>query len=87
MAASMDYDINTINNDTLNHREIEYENYKFYFFTYKDELLRNLQIYYISSELEQSIGRARLLNKNNNVYVYSQFPVKQANFSEEHKEL
>ncbi len=87
MAASMDYDIDIINDEKLNHREIEYADYKFYFFTYKDKLLRNLQIYYISSELEQSIGRARLLNKDNNVYVYSQFPAKQAAFIEDNIEF
>lgn len=76
----MDYDVALINSAKLNHREVEYDRYKFYFFTYVDEFLRNLQIYYIAGELEQSAGRARLLNNDNTVYVYSAMPLKQAEF-------
>ena len=47
-------------------------------FTYKNVLLRKIQMYMISSELEQCIGRARLLRKDNTVYVFSDFPVEQA---------
>lgn len=83
MAACLDYDVKIINNSELNHRLIEYDEYSFYFFTYADEFLKNLQIYFISSELEQSVGRARLLNNDCTVYVYSAFPVKQARFVEE----
>ena len=42
--------------------------------------MKNLHIYHIQSELEQAIGRARLLSNDNTVYVYSRFPAKQANF-------
>ena len=80
LATVLDYEKDIINTDELATRLIKYENYEFYFFTYSDKFLQNLQIYYISSELEQSVGRARLLNNENTVYVYSSFPVKQANF-------
>ena len=42
--------------------------------------MKSLHIYHIQSELEQAIGRARLLSNDNTVYVYSRFPAKQANF-------
>lgn len=80
MAAAMNYDTEIISTDRINIREISYDKYKFYFSTFKDELLNNLHIYQISSELEQAVGRGRLLNKDNTVYVFSSFPVKQAEF-------
>ena len=82
MAASMNYDISIINNESINFREVSYEQYRFYFSTFEDSLLQRIHIYLIAEELEQSIGRARLLNKENTVYVYSRFPAKQAIFIE-----
>ena len=58
--------------------KVENGEYRFSFFTYKNVLLRKIQMYMISSELEQCIGRARLLRKDNTVYVFSDFPVEQA---------
>ena len=81
MAAAIDHDVEIINNDTINFREVIYDRYKFYFSTFGDELLREVHIYHIISELEQAIGRARLLNNDNTVYVYSSFPAKQAVFN------
>ena len=87
MAAAMDYNKEIIKKDTINIRKITYDNYKFYFSTFKDEFMQDIHIFLISNELEQAIGRARLLNKNNTVYVHSSFPAKQAEFiSMEHKE-
>ncbi|MGN1318665.1 MAG: DEAD/DEAH box helicase family protein [Lachnospirales bacterium] len=80
MAATMNYDTEVINNDSINIREVNYDRYKFYFPTFKDELLKRLHIYQISSELEQAVGRGRLLNNDNTVYVFSSFPVRQAEF-------
>ena len=80
MAAAMNYDTEIISTDRINIREISYDKYKFYFSTFKDELLKDLHIYQISSELEQAVGRGRLLNNDNTVYVFSSFPVKQAEF-------
>ena len=80
MAAAADYDMKIVNSDKLNFREVQYFNYKFYFTTFEDEFMKNLHIYHIQSELEQAIGRARLLSNDNTVYVYSRFPAKQANF-------
>lgn len=80
MAAAMDHGTKIINDDSINIREVTYDRYKFYFPTFKDELLKRLHIYQISSELEQAAGRGRLLNNDNTVYVFSGFPVKQAEF-------
>jgi hypothetical protein len=46
--------------------------------TYKNEQLRELQLYFISKELEQCIGRARLLRNDCTVLVFSNFPVEQS---------
>lgn len=80
MAAVMDYDIQAINSAQLNHRLVEQNEYRFYFFTYDDPVLQRIQLYLISAALEQSVGRARLINNDNTVYVYSNMPVSQARF-------
>ena len=46
--------------------------------TYKDEKMRRLQFYFIESELEQAVGRARLLRFPCNVHLFSNFPLRQA---------
>ena len=53
--------------------------YKFRFTTYDDERLRAIQFWMIESELEQAVGRARLLRKNCIVNLYSNFPISQSN--------
>ena len=40
--------------------------------------MQNLQLFFIESELEQAIGRARLLNEECTVYVFSNYPCQQA---------
>lgn len=59
-------------------RRVEYKGYNFYITTYSDELLREVQLYSLESELEQCVGRARLLRKDCIVYVFSAFPCEQA---------
>ena len=46
--------------------------------TYGDEEMRNLQLFFIESELEQAVGRARLLREDCTVYVFSNYPCQQA---------
>ena len=46
--------------------------------TYENELLRHIQFWLIESELEQCVGRARLLRNECNVYLFSNFPLKQS---------
>ena len=57
---------------------VEHNGYKFCFMTYADEVLRAIQFYIIESELEQAVGRARLLRENCTVNVFSNFPLSQA---------
>ena len=52
--------------------------FRFRFITYADEILRAIQFYMIESELEQAVGRARLLRCDCTVNLFSDFPLKQA---------
>jgi hypothetical protein len=64
----------------INHNAIvEHNGYKFRFATYDNMVLRNIQFYMIESELEQAVGRARLLRCDCTVNLYSNFPLRQAN--------
>lgn len=59
-------------------RKVEFKGYSFFLMSYENEVLRNLQLYMISSELEQAIGRSRLLRTGATVYLFSNFPCEQA---------
>ena len=50
--------------------------------TYADATLRAIQFYMIESELEQAVGRARLLRCDCTVNLFSDFPLKQAELKE-----
>lgn len=56
----------------------DYKGNNFLITTYRDPVLREVQLYSIESDLEQCIGRARLLRNNCTVYVFSSFPCEQA---------
>ncbi len=58
--------------------EAEHNGYSFQIMTYKDRNMRNLQFYFLESELEQAIGRARLLRRPCTVHLFSNFPCRQA---------
>lgn len=76
-AVALDIDMS----DTeMKYQEIERNGYKFWFMTYKNEDLRNLQMWLIESELEQAVGRARLLRNNCSVFLFSNYPLEQAEF-------
>ena len=57
---------------------VERNGHSFRFATYDDEVLRAIQFYIIESQLEQAVGRARLLRCDCSVYLFSNFPLKQA---------
>lgn len=63
---------------SLARRTVERAGLKFPFMTFENDDMRNLQMFFISSELEQAVGRARLLRYRCTVYVFSNFPVQQA---------
>ena len=50
----------------------------FQFNTYQNEALREIQFYMIETELEQAVGRARLLRCDGTVTLFSNFPLRQA---------
>lgn len=52
--------------------------FKFQFTTYRDPVLQNIQLYMIESELEQAVGRARLLRCDCTVNLFSDYPLKQS---------
>lgn len=62
---------------------VNYKEYEFNMMTYEDENLRQIQLYMISSELEQCIGRSRLLREDATVYLFSNFPCEQAELIQE----
>ena len=72
-----------VQNDTLSVRRIEHNGYQFNMMTYKNEDLRNLQLYFINKELEQCIGRARLLRNPCEALLFSNFPCDQAELFQE----
>lgn len=56
---------------------VEHNGYAFPIMTFNDPDMRNLQFYFLESELEQSVGRARLLRNHCTVYLFSNFPCRQ----------
>lgn len=67
----------------LNVKRVEYNGCSFKIMTFEDVDMRNLQFYFLESELEQAIGRARLLRFDCTVYLFSNFPCKQAEIIQE----
>ena len=70
--------VNNRKDDKPRPRRVEYKGYSFYITTYSDEVLREVQLYALESELEQCVGRARLMRNDCIVYVFSAFPCEQA---------
>lgn len=69
--------------DRLSVRYVENGMYAFPFMTFRDKEIRNLQFYFIESELEQAIGRARILRHDCTVYLFSNFLCRQAQLRQE----
>lgn len=63
--------------DTLSTRKAQLHGFEFYMMTYADSELRNIQQYMIGSDLEQAIGRARLIYHDCTVHLYGNFPARQ----------
>ena len=59
-------------------RIVTHNGYKFPFTTYDDEELRAIHFWMLESELEQAVGRARLLRHPCIVNLFSNFPLWQA---------
>ena len=67
----------------LNNYQVERNGFSYTMMTYKDKDMQNLQLYFIDSELEQAIGRARILRYDCTVYLYSNYPCQQAELHDE----
>lgn len=78
IACFLGADVNADKDNRPRPRRVEYNGYSFYITTYQDKILKEIQLYNLESELEQAIGRARLLRHSCNVYVFSSFPCEQA---------
>lgn len=61
---------------TMSHQKIEYNGFRFKFNCFDNEVLRNIQLSFIESDLIQAVGRARTLRTNAKVDVYSNFPLR-----------
>lgn len=57
---------------------VEHNGYRFRFTTFENENLRSIHFWMIESELEQAVGRARLLRNECTVNLFSNFPLNQA---------
>lgn len=57
---------------------VTHNGFRFRFMIYSDEFLRAIQFYMIESELEQAVGRVRLLRCDCTVNLFSDFPLRQA---------
>jgi len=69
-------------------QRIIHNNMEFRFYTFENQFLRNIQFFYIESELRQAVGRARLVRqKEADVLLFSNFPLEEASFCFEVTEL
>lgn len=71
--------------DTLSTRKAQLHGFEFYMMTYANPELRNIQQYMIGSDLEQAIGRARLIYHDCTVHLYGNFPARQGRLENENK--
>ena len=78
IASFLGADVNQKQDKRPSWKRVNYKNDSFLITTYGDEILREVQLYSIESELEQCAGRARLLRNDCTVYVFSSFPCEQA---------
>jgi hypothetical protein len=74
IACTLGFDVT----DTLRPQEVEHNGYRFRFMTYSDEILRTIQFWLIETELEQAVGRARVLIEDCIVYLFSNFMLLQS---------
>ena len=71
-------DVNREGDKRMSLRRVKYKGRSFLITAYKNPVLQEVQLYSIESELEQCIGRARLLRNDCSVFVFSCFPCEQA---------
>ena len=75
-AFTMDMDFDE--DEEVEPQVVAHNGYRFRFTTFKDKYLQAIQFWMIESELEQAVGRARLLRNSCKVHLFSNFPLSQA---------
>lgn len=60
---------------SMNNRIVEANGFKFPLYTYEKGFYQDFQLYYITSELMQAVGRARTLRHDCKVYLHSHVPM------------
>ena len=78
IACYLGANVNNKNDKKPKPRRVNYKGASFIITTYEEPLLQEFQLYALESELEQCVGRARLLRKECTAYVFSAFPCEQA---------
>ncbi|MDR3238241.1 MAG: hypothetical protein LBT84_07040 [Spirochaetia bacterium] len=79
-AIGVEFDLDAVINPSA---VVERNGYKFRFAAYEEKVLQNIQFYLIESEMEQAVGRARLLRCDCTVNLYSNYPLRQASLNGE----
>lgn len=65
----------------MEYAPVEHNGFQFYFQTFSENsFLKEIQFYFIESELVQAIGRSRLLRNDGTVTLYSNYPIQGAEF-------
>lgn len=77
-AMDMDFD----EEEVMKGQKVIHNGYQFWFTTFENEDLRSVHFWMIESELEQAVGRARLLRNACNVHLFSNFPLSQSKMVE-----
>lgn len=67
-------------NERIHKRRTINEEFRFTMSSFEDRTIQEVQLYLIRSELEQCIGRARILRRSCMVFLFSSFPCSQAQF-------
>ena len=62
------------------YQKIQHNDHEFYLTTYRNETLRRIQLWFLETQLEQAVGRARLLRCDCKVTVYARFPIEQGEY-------
>jgi hypothetical protein len=78
IACAIGHDVTKEVNEISNQRVIR-KGLRYMFPTFEDEVLREIQLSLIESELIQAVGRARTLRTNATVHLYSNLPITLAN--------
>lgn len=75
----MDFD----EDEEMELQTVEHNGYRFSFNTFRNKNLRAVQFWMLESELEQAVGRARLLRNECQVHLFSNFPLSQSKMVED----